>query len=366
MRAYLLVGCLVLSGFFLKGQGQATFGISRSFAYIPDSVTYDAQLFASHVLSHYKTDDQRLAVLYNWITSNIRYHSDSSYYYTLNGTRDEKVAAILRRRKGVCEQYATLLSELCNRVGITAYLVHGYAEAGIGNRNVAHSWCAININKDWKLFDPTWDAALVNSSYQYFNVSPGAFIQTHIPFDPIWQLLEKPVGYKRASNAELFYYRDSIKTFLESDSLQQFIAIDRRMKRMVSQKELFKIWHSYNRMNIAIIGNEEDMRLYNGAVEDLNRATDQYNNFIEYRNNRFQPVKTQQQVSAMLNAVSKGILDAHKKINQVGKITENFQYDTGSLAKKLDALNKRNEEQLLFLNKYFSTLPEARDQLFYK
>lgn len=364
MKIYWLVVVAVMQCFSLKAQ--TTYEAGYRFGRVPDSVTYDGQSFANHLLFQYKTDEQRLYALYSWITSNIRYNSDSSYYYTFNGSQEEKVTAILRRRKGVCEQFATLLTEVSNLAGIRAYLVHGYAEAGAGSRNVAHSWCAIRLNNEWRLYDPTWDATRAQTGFRYFKVSPEEFIHTHIPFDPMWQLLEKPIGFKLSSNAEKFRYRDTIDAFLQADSLGRLLSIDRRMKRMVSQKELFKIWHAYNRMQIAIIGNEEDMKWYNAAVDDLNMATDYFNAFIEYRNNHFKPAKTEQQINAMLQQVALRIEEAHKKIQQIGKITENFQYDTGSLTQRLTSLNKRREEQMEFLKKYFSQAPDQREQLFYK
>lgn len=364
MKSYFLTGCCIF--LYLLSAGQNAYSPARSFFYIPDSVTYNAQSFAGYLQTHYKTDEQKLYVIYSWITSTIQYRSDSSYYYTVNGTQDEKLAAVLRRRRGVCEQFALLLTELCKKVDIPAYLVHGYGEAGSNTQNIAHSWGAVYINGSWKLFDPTWDAVNKHSGYHYYMVSPQQFIQTHIPFDPIWQLMENPIGYRRTSNAEIFNYADSISTFLQSDSLQQFIAIDRRMKQMVSKKELFRIWQSYNRMNIAIIGNEQDERLYNGAVENLNQATENFNNFINYRNNQFRPAKSQPDVMAMLQAVFKNMNAARDKINQIGKIIENFQYDTGSLLKQLDTLKRRTDEQMTFLQKYYDTAPGDREKVFYQ
>lgn len=334
--------------------------------WLPDSIARSSASIAEYIQTRYDTKEQQLRAIYSWVTANIRYDDDSSYYFNWSVDEQTKVAATLRRRKGVCENFAALFTDLAKHINVPSFVVHGYSSITSASRNVAHSWSAVKLDSEWHLYDPTWDAGIV-PSFQYYMLSPEIFAQTHIPFDPIWQLLEKPVGYKigEGKNKVLFNYNDSINLFLASDSLQQYLGIARRMRNTDINKELMSTWQSYNRMNITIIGQEQNMQLYNAAVDDLNKATDLFNAFVTYRNNRFLPSKDNAAIEAMLKPISLLITDARKKIDNIGLITENFQYDTESLKKRLDTIYKRTEEQKSFLRKYLTAAAPEKEKLLY-
>jgi len=137
------------------------------------------------------------------------------------------------------------------------------------------------------------------------------------------------------------------------------------MKNINIEKTLLTTWQQYNRMNIAIIGQEQNMQLYNGAVDDLNKATDLFNEYVTYRNNRFLPLKNDGEMQAMLKPISLLITDSRKKIDNIGLISENFQYNTSSLKLRLDALSKRTEEQRDFLKRYLAASITEKEKLLY-
>ncbi|MFT3702568.1 MAG: transglutaminase domain-containing protein [Agriterribacter sp.] len=366
MKLALLTCCLVLGLSVAKTQSWNNSTAGNTFTWLPDSVTHSSASLATFIQSNYKTRNEQLQVCYNWVATNIKYDDDSSYYFNWSVDEATKIAATLRRRKGVCENYASLFTDLSNKIGVPSYVVHGYSTI-TGDKNVAHSWSVVLLDNEWRLCDPTWDAGFT-SSYQYYLTSPEIFVQTHIPFDPIWQLLEKPVGYKEDAgrNKTIFNYKDSIKAFLQADSLQQFISIGRRMKNNTGiDKGVVSTWQTYYRMNITIIGQEQNMQLYNGAVDDLNKATDLFNAYVQYRNNRFLPAKSDAAVEGMLKPISMLITDARKKLGEIGKIAENFQYDTQTLNQRLDAVSKRTEEQRTFLKKYLTAAILDKEKMLY-
>ncbi|MBX3253186.1 MAG: hypothetical protein KF862_03505 [Chitinophagaceae bacterium] len=366
MKCLLALCCLLVTCAAVYAQAwRGSVAVNR--VYVPDSATYSAQAFAGYLQHNYRSKEERLKAAYAWITANIRYDKDSSYYYNWAVDPDTKVNATLRRRKGVCENFASLFTDIANRLDIPSYTVHGYALGSGSGRDVAHSWCAVQLDQEWYLCDPTWDAGLQNG-YQYFLADPLMFAQTHVPFDPVWQLLDHPQGYTGShdKNNLVFNFRDSIKAFLAADSLQRFLSIERRMKQLGRNKEMFRLWQSYNRMNIAIIAGENDMELYNGAVDDLNKATDVLNEYIHFRNNGFIPYKTDGDIALMLEPVDAYIGAARKKIGGIGLLTENFQYDTEGLKKRLDTLEQKCKEQILFLKKYLVAGNAERQQMMYK
>ncbi len=368
MKCRLLLVTLVLCCTVAKAQpGNSHAGFNSYTHAIPDSITRSAAALSAHIQSRYATQKEQLLALYGWVTTNIRYDTDSSYYFRHSVDHETGIAATLRRRKGVCENFAALFVELATRIGVPAYTVYGYPRSIHSKNSTGHAWCAVNLNSEWYLCDPTWDAEL-KGHFMYYLVNPEIFIRSHIPFDPLWQLLEKPVNYNGTAvkSKSILHYRDSVQAFLQLDSLQQYLAIDRRMKRAGANNHMITLWQSYNRMNIAIIAGEQDMQWFNTAVDGLNVATDLFNAFVQYRNNRFSPYKPDTEVMQMLTPIRRLIAESTSNLDKMGLVVENFQYDTQAIRKQLTSLLRKTEEQIEFLQKYIATGPLEREQLFYR
>jgi hypothetical protein len=87
---------------------------------------------------------------------------------------------------------------------------------------------------------------------------------------------------------------------------------------------------------------------------------------VQYRNNGFIPQKPDAIIRTMLEPVGLLIGKANKKLDGIGLLTENFQYNTEGIRKQLHALSKRSEAQMEFLKKYLAASPAERPQLFYR
>lgn len=328
--------------------------------YIPDSATVSAEKMAGYLQYTYKDPSTQLQTLYGWITRNIRYDKDSAMYFNWSADHTTKIAATLRRRKGVCENYASLMADIAARLNIRAWVVHGYPSYANGNKDNSHSWVAIQQNDDWFLCDPTWDAQA--AAEKYFMLAPADFIQTHIPFDPMWQLLEHPQYYKTFTGK--FMYKDSVQTFLAMDSLQQFMATERRIKNTGNQNSMTNNWQRLNRMNIAVIAGEKDEQLYNDAVSALNKANALFNQFVQYRNQQFTPVKPDTEIKNMLQPIAGLLKEAEAQLRKLGSITANYQYDPEMIRQRIATLEKKTIAQQNFLNIYFATAAAERVKLF--
>jgi len=154
-------------------------------------------------------DFQKVKILHDWIADNIAYDVDS---YRDGVQIDSAWESTLRRRKSVCQGYAELMAQMCQLVGIRCEVVPGHARGCdfvLGNsenpHDVDHSWNAVQVKGRWYLLDVTWDAGNVerrsfNKQYstEYLFLEARAFLHTHFPSDPRWQLLD------RACTAEEF------------------------------------------------------------------------------------------------------------------------------------------------------------------
>src|SRR4249919_1080154 len=80
--------------------------------HIPKGDTYSSDAIAAYIRSNFKTDREKIRAIYSWVISNLKYDTDSMYLINWSLYNDEKIAATLRRRKGVCENYASLFTDL--------------------------------------------------------------------------------------------------------------------------------------------------------------------------------------------------------------------------------------------------------------
>jgi hypothetical protein len=107
------------------------------------------------------------------------------------------------RRTGNCEGYARLVVELARLVGEQAVYVPGLALEPGGVTPVWHAWNAVRLDGRWALLDATFDdprltreGAPAGESYRtdYLFIPPEVAVLDHLPADPRWQLLPRPVS----------------------------------------------------------------------------------------------------------------------------------------------------------------------------
>src|SRR5665647_1467877 len=193
MKPLLFLCLYICCSPILKGQDFNDFAaIDHKALHIPATETYSTASIAGYVQSNFKTDREKLRAIYTWVITNIRYDTDSMYHINWSMYPEEKISATLRRRKGVCENYAALFTDIALKSGIQSFVVSGYTKQWGSVNRAGHSWCAVYLQQEWFLCDPTWDKDCRGNT-KYFLVNPAQFIESHMPFDPLWQLLEYPL-----------------------------------------------------------------------------------------------------------------------------------------------------------------------------
>jgi len=340
---------------------------------IPVAKTYSTDSIAAYIISNFKTNNERLRAIYIWVTANIRYDPDSMYVINSDRDTSARITAALRRRKGVCENYAAIFNDIVVKTGIPSYIVSGYTKQGGSIDRSGHTWCAVYLNDEWYFCDPTWDEG-IRGLPRWFLVPPSVFIESHMPFDPIWQLLDNPRSHKEFYAGRSFFKkkntiynsRDSISAYLRSGSQEQLQAAAARIQDAGLENQLLVNRLRYVKMLININREEKDMNLYNAAVKDLNNANTIFNNYIAYRNMRFLPARPDAGLNAMLDPVDSIISSANKKLDELAASATDLQYDPGLLKYKFSALKNKLQEQKQFLKQYLTTPPPLRETLFYK
>ena len=362
----LCFACLTGTG-YAQGMNEYT-GIN-----IPVSQTNSTADIASYIKKNFNTESEKVRAIYSWVTANMKYDKDSPHLAILSVDRDRKIAAALKRRKGVCEHFAAIFNDICIKSGISSFVIEGYTKQGGSVDKASHAWSAALVDNKWFLYDPTWDAGSEgnglfsgNKRNEYFEAPPSVFIQSHMPFDPMFQLLDYPITYNEFSNGNVqanphkpyFNYADSIAAYVKMDSLAQFSAVTSRMERNGTPRKMVTTRINQLKMEIEIINQDRDAMLYNSAVADYNDALGIFNNFLIYRNNQFIPAKTDNEIKTIFNGIEKLIVSAINKLKEVNQSKAVLTLNTSAIEKKINDLSTHAREQHIFLDNYLSAAKE--------
>ena len=374
MKTSFLLWLFLCCSYIIKAQETAELITADTEAInMPLAQTNSTASIAKFVMANYQTEKERLRAIYSWVTYNIKYDSDSMYVINSGKDPETRITAALRRRKGVCENYAAIFNDIAVKCGIRSYEVAGYTKQLGSVDKSAHTWCVVCIGGHWFCCDPTWDTGF--SGYaKYFLVSPSLFIGSHMPFDPLWQLLDHTVshsefyqGYTRSTKDKpVVNFADSVNAYTQLNELQQLESATFRINQTGIANELVRTRLTWIQMQASMLYQEKDMNNYNAAVADLNNINTIFNDFVQYRNNRFIPQKPDKEIKAMLAPIDSLLSAAYKKLDALDKSPANFQYDPGLLRNRLATLSGRTTEQKDFLKRYFASAILEREKLFYQ
>lgn len=374
MKPLMILTCFFYGIFSARAQGENDYFNTALAAFtIPNAQTNTTTDIASYIGQHFDSNPKKIRAIYAWVTTNIKYDTDSIHQVILDEDREEKVTFALRRKKGVCENFAAIFNDICLKSRIPSYVIEGYTKQNGSIDRAPHAWCVAFINNKWSLYDPTWDAGFINNTgytshtgTRYFQASPEDFIQTHMPFDPLFQFLNYPVTYKEFLNGNTvnshrtyFNFNDSLLSYEKMDSLTRYLSALARIKKNGVPVAKTDIKMKQINLEIELIYQDRDMAYYNEAVADYNVAITIFNNFINYRNNQFQPVKKETEVQEMFTEITGQVNAANAKLAEVNRSKATLALDTGDIQKKLDDLTAHVKEQQLFLKNYLSESKNA-------
>lgn len=211
----------------------------------PASVTGSVAALTHYLRKGLTNEHSQVEVFCYWIALNIGYDTKA---YT-QGT-DPETSRILTTRKGVCQNYSELLTQMCSYAGIECYIVSGYSKGfdykpGKKFQTTDHAWNVVKADGNYYLTDATWASGYVtyvNGSLKFVReldlkhilANPDTFLETHLPGDPRWQLRHNPTSLIRFSTKEkvadmlngmpaTYYYKDSIANYVKSDSSSRIV-----------------------------------------------------------------------------------------------------------------------------------------------
>jgi len=160
---------------------------------------------AQRITKDSRSDSEKVYAIYRWIATNVSY----DHQLRLNTDLQKKIYVseeniiknVLGRRKALCGGFAFLFKDLCENVGVSAEVVHGFTKnysSEIPDNNIpTHTWNVVKLNGHWELLDITWAIAYGQSNIPddfWYLTNPRDFIYSHYPEDPRWILLPPAIS----------------------------------------------------------------------------------------------------------------------------------------------------------------------------
>ena len=362
--------------------------------------TLSAKKLSKYLTSKYTNELDKVHSIHAWITEKIKYDVDKIIKHT-NETYSAK--QILRRRKATCIEYATLFNELCKAANIKSYTVNGY-DKGTGYLKgdifiiAEHAWNVVKINDKWNLIDIGWDSGFLRYDEQkskellhkYFNLpvihnklvfvknpikkyflsSPSEFVKTHLPCNPMWQLLDNPIDLEtfetrpetidanikhyEKSNYIGYNYSDSIKNYLSlrANLKALYLAKDANLFNYNNNRVVAQNYINYSELTITHPRGDENEKLdelkkslsylmiSKEYIKKLIKQNKNLNTENTQKNNKLKK-KTFSNNKSLLSENSKIIRINTKRINKLIQKNKILHDKNNELSKRNKALSKK-------------------------
>jgi len=348
---------------------------------IPDSMTHTTSGLSDYINDNFSRETDKSRAIFVWIANNIRYDIENISAVNTYKNTGEIIDKVLKTRKGVCMHYAELYNEIANRVGIKSYVVPGYTKQNGSVDKLPHAWCASLIGSTWFLIDPTWGSGYIQNSRfvkkindAYFKVKPELFIKSHMPFDPLWQFLNYPITNKEFYEGKLttsrkrpfFNYLDTLRKYEQETEVEKLVSESARIEKNGIVNSLILDQLKNNKREIEYYREKQTVEMFNSAVNLYNEGINELNEFIVYRNKRFLPGKTDNEIKNMVDEAEYLLINSQRRLKEIrnpdSKTADLITQFSKSVGEALRILN----EQKIFINNYLKSDETLRNSLFYK
>lgn len=362
---------------------------------IPPTQTKSTTQIAAYIKANFSSEPDRVRAAFIWVASTLAYDVDNMFAVKFNQADSDKIAQALTTRKGICENYALLFCEICQKSGLDAHAVAGYVKHPDFAGFVAHAWCAVKVDGKWQLFDPTWGSGYVENSKfvrkinnDFYMTAPATLLRTHMPYDPMWQLQYHPISYKAFAGAAAashttganFSFPDSIARYEKQSRVQQYETEAGRIERggvnnsnlherLFNLKNYVDVYYQNEKVkeqNAVVEKHNAAVAVYNNAVETFNEAVNELNSFIDYRNKEFLPQKSDEAIAAMVDAVEVKLKRVATQLDKVKGMSPKIDELSKKMSVSMVDAQRVTADQKAFLNKYFSKGKLGRKMMFRK
>lgn len=332
-----------------------------------ESYSQNVEIDSIIKIIEFKQDSVR--AVFDWVANEIEYDTQSlllineSNIGLYNSPSKSIVQEVISRRKGVCQGYAELLNAILRRLGFQSFVIEGYTvQYETIETKYGHAWNAVKIDGYWFMYDPTWSAGSVNNfifkkryDESWYKVSPESFIQTHVPFDPIWQFINPPLSHYQIKDYDFtinsirnFNFPDSIAAGLKHTKQEQAWASMQRIKKM-------GVTNSLIQRHVENLQTDFDLAQIHGSRDSLRLAINYYNKYIFSKNSRFRkPVLSDKMIRDILEEIKIKINVSNHLLNSVCTSNKRLAQYKSEIEKEILSLSESVSTETIFINKYLS------------
>lgn len=207
--------------------------------------------FTCSIVDTSRSETEQAKAIYDWITTHIKY--DLKAFLKLS-PQNQTPEYTIKTGKGLCTDYANLMTAMCRAVGIESYTVYGYTKGykyykGKVFLHSDHSWNVIRADSVWILTDATWGSGYISYKSKivshlfhsiglmktvkqkpvyiqeynsgFFNIKSRDLLKTHYPLDPKWLIDNNIPLYKGFESGIIDYDLDSIDWNREIEKIKE-------------------------------------------------------------------------------------------------------------------------------------------------
>ncbi len=240
----------------LPSFGQRDFTKVDQFARAYHAKTKDYKVLAQDLTTPFDNKTDKARAIYVWITDNIKYDCKKFHKRAKGKAKKEPIqfrteaekaqkiaqrmeayaATTLKKKKGVCEDYALLFQKMCGAIGIESEFVTGHLGGRPENLGKIpqifnHAWNSIKLDGKWYLVDATLGSGTVEGNCKKFHkkfnsglfmTQPKDMLLTHFPDKPEWQYLEQPLDKKAFSQLPIAgagFYQVSVIDYFPKEGI---------------------------------------------------------------------------------------------------------------------------------------------------
>lgn len=354
--------------------------VEKQMRLIPEQQTKSVQDIASYIQANFKGEELQIKAAYFYVISSISYDVTYNFSTELFSSDEDFVTKTIATNKGVCIHYAKLFKAIVDKLGYQCQIVTGYTKQNNQISNLSHAWCAIKMqDKNWYIFDPTWDSGYVknekfvrNLVSKHFKMLPSAAIISHMPFDYLWQFTKEPISNREFYNGKLydgkpkinFEYQIEIDKYLKLSEIDKAFESSERIQKNEILNDLILEEYNYKKNIFNTTRLNKNVEKFNEIVEEYNIAIVLLNDFIIYRNKEFTPSYADAILLEMIKTPKERLENVQKEFFVLGSIGKENASSYNSLRASISDTVKQAQEQYEFVKEYISKSKKERKKMF--
>lgn len=354
--------------------------VEKQMRLIPEQQTKSVQEIASYIQANFKGEELQIKAAYFYLISSISYDVTYNFSTELFSSDEDFVTKTIATNKGVCIHYAKLFKAIVDKLGYQCQIVTGYTKQNNQISNLSHAWCAIKMqDKNWYIFDPTWDSGYVknekfvrNLVSKHFKMLPSAAIISHMPFDYLWQFTKEPISNREFYNGKLydgkpkinFEYQIEIDKYLKLSEIDKAFESSERIQKNEILNDLILEEYNYKKNIFNTTRLNKNVEKFNEIVEEYNIAIVLLNDFIIYRNKEFTPSYADAILLEMIKTPKERLENVQKEFFVLGSIGKENASSYNSLRASISDTVKQAQEQYEFVKEYISKSKKERKKMF--